>query len=71
MNEEKGRLVCFRIEIAMAGMPRLQPVRSSSLYGLSDVRVQFSYDSEYKEALQQVLNRLNTLAALPIYKKFR
>ena len=48
-------------EIAMAGMPGLQHVRSISLYGLSNVKVQFSYDTDYYFALQQVLNRLNTL----------
>jgi len=42
-------------------MPGLQHVRSISLYGLSDVKVQFSYDTDYYFAQQQVLNRLNTL----------
>src|SRR5258708_7714299 len=63
--EEVERYITIPVEIAMAGMPGLQHVRSSSLYGLSDIRIQFSYDTEYKDALQQVLNRLNTLGALP------
>jgi cobalt-zinc-cadmium resistance protein CzcA len=59
--EEIERYITIPIEIAMAGMPGLQHVRSISLYGLSDVKVQFAYDSEYYFALQQVLNRLSTL----------
>src|SRR5215471_4120959 len=59
--EEIERYITIPIEIAMAGMPGLEHVRSISLYGLSDVKVQFSYDSDYYFAQQQVLNRLNTL----------
>src|SRR5215470_9890388 len=59
--EEIERYITIPIEIAMAGMPGLQHVRSISLYGLSDVKVQFSYDTDYYFAQQQVLNRLNTL----------
>ncbi|WP_163599130.1 hypothetical protein, partial [Klebsiella pneumoniae] len=36
-----------------------------SLYGLSDVKLQFSFDYTYEEALQQVLNRLGQLPQLP------
>jgi cobalt-zinc-cadmium resistance protein CzcA len=35
------------------------------LYGLSLVRVQFSYDTDYQFALQQTLNRLGALPPLP------
>ncbi len=59
--EEIERYITIPIEIAMAGMPGLQHVRSIALYGLSDVKLQFSYDTDYYFALQQVLNRLNTL----------
>jgi cobalt-zinc-cadmium resistance protein CzcA len=59
--EEVERYITIPIEIAMAGLPGLQHVRSISLYGLSSVKVQFSYDTDYYFALQQVLNRLNTL----------
>ncbi|HYL99514.1 MAG TPA: CusA/CzcA family heavy metal efflux RND transporter [Blastocatellia bacterium] len=59
--EEIERYITIPVEIAMAGMPGLEHVRSISLYGLSDVKVQFSYDSDYYFALQQVLNRLNNL----------
>src|SRR5215510_5747359 len=59
--EEIERYVTIPIEIAVAGMPGLQHVRSISLYGLSSVRVQFAYETDYYFDLQQVLNRLNTL----------
>lgn len=59
--EEMERYITIPIEIAIAGMPGLQHVRSISLYGLSDVKVQFAYETDYYFNLQQVLNRLNTL----------
>jgi cobalt-zinc-cadmium resistance protein CzcA len=59
--EEVERYITIPIEIAVAGLPGLQHVRSISLYGLSSVKVQFSYDTAYYFAQQQVLNRLGTL----------
>src|SRR5215813_2577365 len=59
--EETERYITIPIEIAVAGMPGLQHVRSISLYGLSNVKVQFAYETDYYFDLQQVLNRLNTL----------
>ena len=59
--EEIERYITMPIEIAVTGMPGLQYVRSISLYGLSFVRVQFSYDTEYAQAYQQTVNRLSTL----------
>src|SRR5262249_50312382 len=43
----------------------LRNVRTISLYGLSDVKLQFTFDYTYDEALQQVLNRLAQLPPLP------
>jgi cobalt-zinc-cadmium resistance protein CzcA len=40
-------------------------MRTISLYGLSDVKLQFTYTYTYQEALQQVLNRLAQLSGLP------
>src|SRR5215813_2077142 len=59
--EEIERYITIPIEIAVAGMPGLQHVRSISLYGLSNVRVQFAYGTDYYFDLQQVLNRINAL----------
>jgi len=59
--EEIERYITIPIEVAIASTPGLDTVRSTSLYGLSFIRVQFSYDTEYYFALQQTLNRLGTL----------
>jgi heavy metal efflux system protein len=63
--EEIERYVSIPIELAMAGLPNLNSVRSTSLFGLSDVRVQFTFAYTYEQALQQVLNRLAVLRDLP------
>src|ERR687894_93138 len=63
--EEIERYVTIPIEVAMAGVPNLASVRSTSLFGLSDVRVQFNFNFTYDQALQQVLNRLGQLHTLP------
>ena len=59
--EEMERYITIPIEIGLAGMPGLRFTRSISLYGLSDVKTQFSYDSDYYFSLQQVLNRVSQL----------
>ncbi len=63
--EEIERYVTIPVEVAMAGMPNLTSVRSTSLFGLSDVRVQFNFNYTYEQALQQVLNRLAQIDGLP------
>ncbi|MBW8268549.1 efflux RND transporter permease subunit [Caldovatus aquaticus] len=63
--EEIERYITIPIEVAMAGLPNVTTVRSTSLFGLSDVRVQFTFAYTYQEALQQVLNRLGQLSGLP------
>lgn len=63
--EEIERYITIPIEVAMSGLPNLTTVRSTSLFGLSDVRVQFTFAYTYQEALQQVLNRLGQLSGLP------
>ncbi len=63
--EEIERYVTIPVEVAMAGMPNLNSVRSTSLFGLSDVRVQFTFNFTYEQALQQVLNRLAQIDGLP------
>ena len=63
--EEIERYVTIPIEVAMAGLPNLNTIRSTSLFGLSDVRVQFTFAYNYEQALQQVLNRLAVLQGLP------
>ncbi|MBV9861976.1 MAG: efflux RND transporter permease subunit [Alphaproteobacteria bacterium] len=63
--EEIERYITIPIEIGMAGIPNVTAIRTISLFGLSDVKVQFTYDFTYDEAQQWVINRLSQLPALP------
>jgi cobalt-zinc-cadmium resistance protein CzcA len=63
--EEIERYITIPLEIQMAGIPNLQAIRTISLFGLSDVKVQFTYDFTYYQAEQWVTNRLSQLGALP------
>jgi cobalt-zinc-cadmium resistance protein CzcA len=59
--EEMEQQVTVPIETALNGIPRLQYVRSISLFGLSDVKLYFDFDSDYVRDRQEVLNRLQTV----------
>jgi heavy metal efflux system protein len=63
--EEIERYITVPLEIQMAGIPNVQAIRTISLFGLSDVKVQFTYDFTYTQAEQWVTNRLAQLAPLP------
>src|SRR5580704_4487052 len=62
--EEMERQVTVPIETVLFGVPRLTYVRSISIFGLSDVKLYFDYDSDYFRDRQETLNRLQ-LATLP------
>src|ERR1700729_1755146 len=63
--EEIERYITIPLEIQMAGIPNVQAIRTISLFGLSDVKVQFTYDFTYTQAEQWVTNRLSQLGNLP------
>jgi len=63
--EEIERYITIPLEIQMAGIPNVQAIRTISLFGLSDVKVQFTYDFTYYQAEQWVTNRLSQLGSLP------
>src|ERR1700733_13424037 len=63
--EEIERYISIPIEIQMAGIPNVTAIRTISLFGLSDIKLQFTYDFTYDEAQQWVINRLSQLSALP------
>jgi len=63
--EEIERNISIPIEVQLAGIPHITTIRTISLFGLSDVKVQFSYDFTYDEAQQWVINRLSQLPPLP------
>ena len=63
--DEIERYITIPLEVALAGIPNATTVRTISLFGLSDVKVQFNYEYTYTEALQRVLNRLSQAPTLP------
>ena len=60
--EEMEQQVTVPIETALNGIPHLEYVRSTSLFGLSDVKLYFDFDSDYYADRQEVLNRLQTVS---------
>src|SRR5258708_4329508 len=62
--EEIERYITIPIEIQMAGIPHVTAIRTISLFGLSDVTIQFNYEFTHEEAKQRVINRLSQLPAL-------
>jgi heavy metal efflux system protein len=63
--EEMERYMTIPVEIQMAGIPNVTAVRTISLFGLSDIKVQFTYDFTYEQAEQWVINRLAQMPPLP------
>jgi cobalt-zinc-cadmium resistance protein CzcA len=64
-SDEMERYITIPIEVQMAGLPFVKSIRTISLTGLSDVKVQFTYDLSYAQASQMVVNRLSQLGPLP------
>lgn len=63
--EEMERYITIPIEVQMAGIPHVTAIRTISLFGLSDIKLQFTYDFTYQHAEQWVINRLSQLPPLP------
>ncbi len=63
--QEIERQVTTPLEVTFAGMPGLKTTRSKSLFGLSHLRNQFEYGFDYKDARQEVINRLPFAQRLP------
>ncbi len=61
---EVERLVSFPIETAVAGLPLLQGVRSTSRFGLSAVYVTFEDGADVQTARSQVVERLQQAQAM-------
>jgi cobalt-zinc-cadmium resistance protein CzcA len=62
--EEMERYITIPIETGVSTAPFLSTMRTISLFGLSDVKLQFTYDLSYEEAQQKVLNLLGQLPTL-------
>jgi heavy metal efflux system protein len=63
--EEVEKLATIPLEWGLAGMRNLEAIRTISLFGLSDVKLFFSWDSDYYWDRTDVLNRL-ALINLPL-----
>src|ERR1700674_3859464 len=57
--EEVEKLVTVPLEVGLAGMRDLQAMRSISLFGLSDIRCYFTWDSDYYSDRSETINRLS------------
>ncbi len=64
-SEEMERYITIPIEVQLAGIPNVTAIRTISLFGLSDVKLQFDYNFTYGQAEQWVINRLAQLPPLP------
>src|SRR5258708_2964526 len=62
--EEMERQITLPIETQLNGMPHVDHIRSISLFGLSDIKCYFSFESDYNLDRQEELNRLQ-MGALP------
>jgi cobalt-zinc-cadmium resistance protein CzcA len=59
--EEIERQITIPIEVAVNGTPGLSDVRSLSIFGLSDIKIYFDFDTDIFRDRQEVLNRLNSV----------
>jgi heavy metal efflux system protein len=62
--EEVEKLVTVPLEFGLSGMLYLESIRSISLFGLSDIKLYFSWDSDYEFDRVQTINQLS-LITLP------
>jgi cobalt-zinc-cadmium resistance protein CzcA len=63
--EEIERQITIPIEVALTGMPGLTDVRSLSIFGLSDIKVYFDFDTDMFRDRQEVLNRVASVEFPP------
>ena len=59
--EEIERQITIPIEVALSGTPRLTDIRSLSIFGLSDIKVYFDFNSDLFRDRQEILNRLSAV----------
>jgi cobalt-zinc-cadmium resistance protein CzcA len=62
--EEIERQITIPLEVALNGMPGLTAIRSLSIFGLSDIKVYFDFNTSYHVDRQEVLNRI-AMVSLP------
>ena len=59
--EEIEQQVTVPLEAGLNGTPHLEQIRSISIFGLSDVKLYFTFDSDYFTDRQEALNRLQSV----------
>jgi cobalt-zinc-cadmium resistance protein CzcA len=60
--EEMERQITVPLETQLNGMPGLDHIRSISLFGLTDIKCYFKYETDYSFDRQEVLNRLQQVS---------
>jgi heavy metal efflux system protein len=62
--EEVERQVTIPLEVTFAGMKGMKSMRSQSLFGLSDIKMNWEYggDYTYENCRQEVINRIATIS---------
>src|SRR3954468_12920262 len=63
--EEMERLGGIPLETALNGMSGLDPMGSTSIAGLNDIKCQFTYDTDYGKVRQEVINRIGFVTLPP------
>lgn len=63
--EEIERQITIPIEVALNGTPGLTDVRSLSIFGLSDIKIYFDFNTDIFRDRQEVLNRLGSVQLPP------
>jgi len=56
--EEVERLITIPLDVEMNGIPKLDALRSISLYGLSSITMNFQYDTDPYFAREQAFERI-------------
>src|SRR5215510_9997668 len=59
--EEIERQITIPIEVVLNGMPGVADIRSLSIFGLSDIKIYFDFDTEIFRDRQEVFNRLRSV----------
>jgi cobalt-zinc-cadmium resistance protein CzcA len=60
--EEVERRITKPLEVGLSGMRGMVRLNSISIYGLADVKCKFSFELPYREAKQEVINRLSGIS---------
>jgi heavy metal efflux system protein len=56
--EEVEKIATIPLEVGLAGLRNLEAIRTISLFGLSDVKLYFTWDSDYYWDRVETINRL-------------